>query len=42
MARLEAVAPDRTGPMTRAMYALARRRFGSVPEPSRWPRTIRG
>ncbi len=33
MARLEAVAPDRTGPMTRAMYALARRRFGSVPEP---------
>ena len=33
MARLEAVTPDRAGIATRAMYAIARRRFGSVPEP---------
>ncbi|UYP19671.1 carboxymuconolactone decarboxylase family protein [Rhodococcus sp. Z13] len=33
MARLRPVTPEQAGPMTRATYAMARRRFGSVPEP---------
>ena len=33
MPRIPAVTPEQGGPLTRAMYWFARRRFGEVPEP---------
>ncbi|HEY5855324.1 MAG TPA: carboxymuconolactone decarboxylase family protein [Aldersonia sp.] len=33
MPRIPAVTPEQAGPLTRAMYWFARRRFGEVPEP---------
>ena len=31
--RIEPLSPERAGPLTRAMYRIAKRRYGQVPEP---------